>query len=104
MEVTVSFPEPVATGGMVEGPGQADTRLSRAGESGELVDTMWRRLYLKAIVYRGLGPRRHGAVAAPHRQGSVFQWLKPSKLSMPYLSCGAPVYRTQEASTIPELW
>jgi hypothetical protein len=45
MEVDVSFPEPkLATGDMVDEPGQFDTRLSQAGDSMELVGTVRRRL------------------------------------------------------------
>jgi hypothetical protein len=75
---------------------------SHGQELGELVAMIQRRLYLKEVVGQGPRPcRRGGAVAAPHRRGRFLQWLRPSKLSMPNLSCGAPIYRTQEADYNP---
>jgi hypothetical protein len=67
MKVAASFPKPVAAGGMVGEPGQADTKLSWARGTGALETVMCgRRLYLNDTDGQGPGPcRRGGAVMEP---------------------------------------
>jgi hypothetical protein len=63
MVIGFSFldPAPVAEL-MAEEPGQANTKLSQVGDSGELVGTSLLNQYLNDIVGRGSRPRRRGEV------------------------------------------
>jgi hypothetical protein len=47
---------------MAEEPGQANTKLSRVGDSRELVGTSLLNRYLNGIVGRGSRPCHHGEV------------------------------------------
>jgi hypothetical protein len=70
MKVAASFSkpvaEPVAEGGMVGEPGQADTKLSQARGTGARETMMrGRRLYLNDTGGRGPGPLWRGATMEP---------------------------------------
>jgi hypothetical protein len=75
----MSFPEPMSVvGAMTDEPKQADTKLSRVGDSMELETTIQRRLYLKEVNCRGPGPRRRGgAVMAPRCRGRIIRGNQP---------------------------
>jgi hypothetical protein len=79
---------------MVDEPRQADTKLSWAGDSMELVGTIQQRQYLNKVCGQGLGPHWRGAVVAPHHRGRILQGVNLIN-SMPLLSVVPPVYSVQ---------